>query len=105
MQTCTLRLEFCKYARTFKTASVSLVIIALWAESYIQRLLVSFEKSYTTMEVYYVYQNTQVFIKKEKHAGYLILGVFLALILLYLITLLFQIWLPPQVSGYMGITI
>ena len=83
-----------------------MVIVSLWAECYVQKTLVSFESGYTMGEVYYVYQNTQIFIRKEMRAWYFIIFSFVLFISLYITyAFLYVFWDNYLVIGYFSIGI
>merc|ERR1712086_503496 len=55
-----------------------ILLYIIWFESFVQLSLVNFEKKFTSSEVYYIYQNTRKFIKREetiKKINYLLVSV------------------------------
>lgn len=100
---CVVRLHLVYLMSLPFNAANGLVIVALWAEAHIQKCLVHFESNYTSSEVYYLYCNTQIFMRKENMAQitiYCVATVYLALCGVYI-----YFWVHGDVllSGYIGI--
>ena len=86
-------------------AANGLVIMALWAENIVQKCLVNFESQYTSGEVYFIYQNTQVFIQKERRVQYTIIAMFLGYLLATSGCIALTFLDKVQLAGYIALGI